>query len=275
MAHLHQGILYRKGTFRGNSNHSHASRLNGSSISLIVLQETKMGNSKILVVEDDRNLLDVLKYNLSKEGYDVLTAADGIEAIDVARSKKPDLIALDIMLPRMDGFEVCRILRREMTVPILMLTAKAEETDKVVGLELGADDYMTKPFSIREFLARIRAMLRRTEMVIAASSTQEAITSLIKVGKMEIDFARHTVSRSGTAIDLSPKEFDLLAFLIKNRGQVFSRDQLLEKVWGYDYAGDTRTVDVHIRWLRQKIEADPATPGRLLTVRGIGYKFEG
>jgi two-component system OmpR family response regulator len=234
-----------------------------------------MGNSKILVVEDDRNLLDVLKYNLSKEGYDVLTAADGIEAVDAARSKKPDLIVLDIMLPRMDGFEVCRILRREMTVPILMLTAKAEETDKVVGLELGADDYMTKPFSIREFLARIRAMLRRTEMIIAASSAQEAIPSLIKVGEMEIDFARHTVSRSGTAIDLSPKEFDLLAFLIKNRGQVFSRDQLLEKVWGYDYAGDTRTVDVHIRWLRQKIETDPATPGHLLTVRGIGYKFEG
>ena len=206
-----------------------------------------MGSSKILVVEDDRNLLDVLKYNLSKEGYDVVTAADGIEALDAARSKKPDLIVLDIMLPRMDGFEVCRILRREMTLPILMLTAKAEETDKVVGLELGADDYMTKPFSIREFLARIRAMLRRTEMIIAASSAPEAISSLIKVGEMEIDLARHTVSRSGTAIDLSPKEFDLLAFLIKNKGQVFSRDQLLEKVWGYDYAGDTRTVDVHIR----------------------------
>jgi two-component system OmpR family response regulator len=234
-----------------------------------------MGSSKILVVEDDQNLLDVLKYNLAKEGYDVLTAADGIEALDVARSNKPDLIVLDIMLPRMDGFEVCRILRREMTVPILMLTAKAEETDKVVGLELGADDYMTKPFSIREFLARIRAMLRRAEMMIAASSSQETIPSLIKVSELEIDLARHTVSRSGTLIDLSHKEFDLLAFLIKNRGQVFSRDQLLEKVWGYDYAGDTRTVDVHIRWLRQKIEVDPATPGHLLTVRGIGYKFEG
>ena len=234
-----------------------------------------MGNSKILVVEDDRNLLDVLKYNLDKEGYDVLTAADGIEALDAARSKKPDLIVLDIMLPRLDGFEVCRILRREMTVPILMLTAKAEETDKVVGLELGADDYMTKPFSIREFLARIRAMLRRAEMMTAVSSAQEAISSLIKVGELEIDLARHTVSRSGALIDLSPKEFDLLAFLIKNRGQVFSRDQLLEKVWGYDYAGDTRTVDVHIRWLRQKVEVDAATPGQLLTVRGIGYKFEG
>ncbi len=234
-----------------------------------------MGNSKILVVEDDRNLLDVLKYNLAKEGNDVLTAADGIEALDVARSKKPNLIVLDIMLPKLDGFEVCRILRREMTVPILMLTAKAEETDKVVGLELGADDYMTKPFSMREFLARIRAMLRRAEMMTATSSAQEAIPSLIKVGELEIDFARHKVSRSGTIIDLSPKEFDLLAFLIKNKEQVFSRDQLLEKVWGYDYAGDTRTVDVHIRWLRQKIEADPASPGHLLTVRGIGYKFEG
>lgn len=234
-----------------------------------------MGNSKILVVEDDRNLLDVLKYNLAKEGNDVLTAADGIEALDVARSKKPNLIVLDIMLPKLDGFEVCRILRREMTVPILMLTAKAEETDKVVGLELGADDYMTKPFSMREFLARIRAMLRRAEMMTATSSAQEAIPSLIKVGELEIDFARHKVSRSGTIIDLSPKEFDLLAFLIKNKEQVFSRDQLLEKVWGYDYAGDTRTVDVHIRWLRQKIEADPASPGHILTVRGIGYKFEG
>jgi two-component system OmpR family response regulator len=234
-----------------------------------------MGSSKILVVEDDLNLQDVLKYNLAKEGYDVLTASDGIEALDVARSKKPDLIVLDVMLPRMDGLEVCRILRREMTVPILMLTAKAEETDKVVGLELGADDYMTKPFSIREFLARIRAMLRRSEMMAAASSTQEAIPSAIKVGELEIDLAGHTVSRSGTLVDLSHKEFDLLAFLVKNKGQVFSREQLLEKVWGYDFAGDTRTVDVHIRWLRQKIEIDPASPAHLLTVRGIFYKFDG
>jgi two-component system OmpR family response regulator len=180
------------------------------------------------------------------------------------------------MLPVLDGFEVCRILRREMTTPILMLTAKAEETDKVVGLELGADDYMTKPFSMREFLARVKAMLRRAEMMkTAASPTQEMVSSLIKVGEIEVDLARHTVSRSGTFIDLSLKEFDLLAFLARNREQVFSRDQLLEKVWGYDYAGDTRTVDVHMRWLRQKIESDPANPKHLLTVRGIGYKFEG
>jgi two-component system OmpR family response regulator len=235
-----------------------------------------MPGNKVLLVEDDRTLLDVLKYNLTKEGHDVITASDGVEALDVARDKKPDLIVLDVMLPKLDGFEVCRILRGEMTVPILMLTAKAGETDKVVGLELGADDYMTKPFSMREFLARIRAMLRRAEMMrIAASSVQETAPSIIKVGDLEIDFARHKVSQSGTSIDLSPKEFDLLTFLVKNREQVFSRDQLLEKVWGYDYAGDTRTVDVHLRWLRQKIEVDPANPGHLLTVRGIGYKFEG
>jgi two-component system OmpR family response regulator len=235
-----------------------------------------MSGSKILVVEDDRNLLEVLKYNLAKEGYAVVTATDGVQALDVARSEKPDLIVLDIMLPKLDGFEVCRILRGETTTPILMLTAKAGETDKVVGLELGADDYMTKPFSMREFLARIRAMLRRAEMIkIAASSTKETIPSLVKIGELEIDFARHKVSRANSVIDLSPKEFDLLAFLFKNREQVFSRDQLLEKIWGYDYTGDTRTVDVHIRWLRQKIEYDPANPKHLLTVRGIGYKFEG
>ena len=235
-----------------------------------------MPGNKVLLVEDDRTLLDVLKYNLTKEGHDVITACDGVEALNVARDKKPDLIVLDVMLPKLDGFEVCRILRREMTVPILMLTAKAGETDKVVGLELGADDYMTKPFSMREFLARIRAMLRRAEMMkMVESSAKETTPSIIKVGGLEIDFARHKVSQSGTTIDLSPKEFDLLAFLLKNREQVFSRDQLLEKVWGYDYAGDTRTVDVHIRWLRQKIEVDPANPRHLLTVRGIGYKFEG
>ena len=231
--------------------------------------------SKILVVEDDQTLLDVLKYNLTKEGYEVVTAIDGVQALEVARSKKPDLIVLDVMLPKLDGLEVCRIVRREMTVPILMLTAKTEEIDKVVGLELGADDYMTKPFSMRELLARIRAMIRRTEMMkqetIAVDKTTPAA---LKVGDLEVDFARHQVCRSGDVLDLSPKEFDLLAFLVSNRQRVFSRDYLLEKVWGYDYTGDTRTVDVHIRWLRQKIEVDPAHPKLLLTVRGVGYKFE-
>ncbi len=235
-----------------------------------------MAGRTILIVEDDKTLLDVLKYNLIKEGYTVVTAVDGVQAIEVAQSEKPDLIVLDIMLPKLDGFEVCRILRKEMTVPILMLTAKTEEIDKVVGLELGADDYLTKPFSMRELLARIRAMLRRVEMMKQETpSKQEVVPQAMKIANLEIDFARHQAWRGGLALDLSPREFELLAFLVRNREQVFSRDHLLEKVWGYDYAGDTRTVDVHIRWLRQKIEDDPSHPAHLLTARGVGYKFEG
>jgi DNA-binding response OmpR family regulator len=232
----------------------------------------KMADNKVLIVEDDVNLLETLKYNLRKEGYDVVTASDGEQAIEAARRENPDLLILDVMLPKMSGFEVCRVLRQEMIVPILMLTAKADETDKIVGLEIGADDYMTKPFSIRELLARVRAMLRRTKMTEASSATGPVS---IKIGDLEVDIARHQASLSGVVLELSPKEFDLLAFLAKNKGLVFSREQLLEKVWGYDYAGDTRTVDVHIRWLRQKIEADPAYPERLVTVRGTGYKLEG
>ena len=235
-----------------------------------------MAGRTILIVEDDKTLLDVLKYNLIKEGYTVVTAVDGVQAIEVAQSEKPDLIVLDIMLPKLDGFEVCRILRKEMTVPILMLTAKTEEIDKVVGLELGADDYLTKPFSMRELLARIRAMLRRVEMMKQETpSKQEVVPQAMKIANLEIDFARHQAWRGGLALDLSPREFELLAFLVRNREQVFSRDHLLEKVWGYDYAGDTRTVDVHIRWLRQKIEDAPSPPAHLLTARGVGYKYEG
>jgi len=234
-----------------------------------------MAGNKILVVEDDKTLLDVLKYNLLKENYLVVTAVDGVQALEVARSENPDLIVLDIMLPKLDGFEVCRILRREMIVPILMLTAKTEEIDKVVGFELGADDYLTKPFSLRELLARIRAMLLRVEMMKQeALSKMETVPPAIKIPNLEVDTARHQVWRGGLALDLSPREFELLAFLVRNRGQVFTRDHLLERVWGYDYAGDTRTVDVHIRWLRQKIEDDPSHPEHLLPVRGVGYKFE-
>jgi two-component system OmpR family response regulator len=229
-------------------------------------------NDKILIIEDDRNLLDTLKYNLRKEGYNIVTAVDGAEALDVARREKPDIIILDIMLPKMSGFEVCRILRGEMIVPILMLTAKIEETDKIVGLEIGADDYMTKPFSLRELLARVRAMLRRAKMVEMQPGPREA---LLKVGDIEVDTARHKASKGATMLQLTPKEFDLLAFLARNKGFVFNRDQLLEKVWGYDFAGDTRTVDVHISWLRQKIETDPNNPKYLVTVRGTGYKLEG
>jgi len=228
--------------------------------------------AKILVVEDDRNLLDTLRYNLRKEGYNVVAAVDGVEALDVARREKPDLIILDIMLPKLSGFEVCRILRKEMTVLIMMLTAKHEEVDKIVGLEIGADDYMTKPFSMRELLARLGAMLRRAKMTETQPGSGEAV---LKVGDIEVDIARHKASRGVTGLELTPKEFDLLAFLARNKGFVFSRDQLLERVWGYDFAGDTRTVDVHIRWLRQKIETDPNNPEHLITVRGTGYKLEG
>lgn len=229
-------------------------------------------SNKILVVEDDRNLLDSIKYNLHKEGYEVVTAADGAEAMEIARKEKPDLILLDVMLPEVSGLEVCRILRKELTTPILMLTARVEETDKVVGLEIGADDYMTKPFSLRELIARVRAMLRRANMTETQPRDQR---DMLTIGDIKVDIARHQASKGTTALALTPKEFDLLVFLARNKGFVFSRNQLLEKVWGYDFAGDTRTVDVHIRWLRQKIEDNPEEPKLLITVRGAGYKFEG
>lgn len=201
----------------------------------------------------------------------MLTAADGVQALEIARSQRPDLIVLDIMLPELNGLDVCRILRKDMTVPILMLTAKGEEIDKLVGLEIGADDYMTKPFSMRELLARIRAMLRRAKMTVSKSPEE----ATVNIGNLAIDTPRRRATLGSMALDLTQKEFDLLAFLARNRGLVFSREQLLEKVWGYDYAGGTRTVDVHIRWLREKIETNPAKPERLITVRGVGYKLEG
>lgn len=227
---------------------------------------------KILVVEDDLNLLATLRYNLRKEGYDVVTAADGAEALEAARREKPDLLILDVMLPKLSGLEVCRILRSEMPVPILMLTAKTDETDKIIGLGIGADDYMTKPFSIRELTARIAAMLRRVKMMQQPAEDKD---TLLKYHDIEIDTASHTVKIKGETADFNPKEFDLLKLFIKNKGLVLSREQILEKVWGYDYDGDTRTVDVHVRWLREKIEEDPQKPILLLTVRGSGYKMEG
>ena len=230
---------------------------------------------KVLVVEDDSTLLGVIKYNLVKEGYTAITASDGAQAIEAARKERPDLIILDIMLPKLDGLEVCRILRHESNIPIIMLTARSEEIDKVVGLEIGADDYMTKPFSVKELMARIKALLRRSE--IAGQQSDPSTTahlSAIRAGDFEIDVERHTVSCRGSTIELTPKEFDLLACLMRNKGRVMSRDHLLEKVWGYDFDGESRTVDVHIRWLRGKIEDDAAQPRHLITVRGVGYKFE-
>ncbi len=229
-----------------------------------------MADSKVLIVEDDKTLLSVLEYNLAKEGYNVVSATDGIQALEIARKEKPDLIILDIMLPKMSGFEVCRILRKEMTAPILILTAKDDEIDKIAGLDLGADDYMTKPFSMRELLARARAMLRRAEMQVPKLAAENQL----KLGDIEVDIRRHTVTKGGNILSLTPKEFDLFTFLASNKGLVFSRDQLLEKIWGYDYFGNTRTVDVHIRWLREKIENNPNKPKRLVTVRGVGYKLE-
>ncbi len=228
-----------------------------------------MDSKKILLVEDDRNLLHVLDYNLTREGYNVITAVDGVAALDMAREQRPVLIILDLMLPGLDGFEVCRILRKEMSTPILMLTAKDEEVDKIVGLEIGADDYMTKPFSMRELLARVRAMLRRVGMIEPSREDMP-----LCLGNLEIDTSRRIVTVDGRSLKMTAKEFDVLAFLARNKGIVFSRQRLLEKVWGYEYAGNTRTVDVHIRRLRQKIEASPGRPKRLLTVRGVGYKLE-
>jgi two-component system OmpR family response regulator len=234
-----------------------------------------MSNYKVLIVEDDETLRSVLRYNLIKEGYETIIAGDGVQAVDLARQEKPDLIILDLMLPKMDGLEVCRVLRKEMIVPILMLTARAEEIDKIVGLEMGADDYLTKPFSMRELLARVRAMLRRTEMMRRTARDETADLPVIHIGKLEIDPSRHSILKAGQPLELTPKEFDLLVFLARNRGQVFNRDTLLAKVWGYDYAGDTRTVDVHMRWLREKVEDDPDSPKLLITLRGVGYKLEG
>ena len=227
---------------------------------------------RVLLVEDDPSILATLKYNFGMEGYEVLVALDGAEALTLARSRSPSLIVLDVMLPIMSGTEVCRSLRAEGdTVPILMLTARTEEVDRVVGLEIGADDYMVKPFSVREVVAKVAAMLRRVEMLTAEGADQPE--ERLSIGDMIIDLAGREVSRDGIVIHLRPKEYDLLVYLAQDRGRAFSRDQLLQHVWGYDYAGDTRTVDVHVRWLRQKIEENPSAPEHVLTVRGMGYRF--
>jgi DNA-binding response OmpR family regulator len=233
--------------------------------------------SSILVVEDDLTLLETLEYNLAGEGYKVITAADGLTALEVAREEQPDLIVLDLMLPRLDGFEVCRILRRETSVPILMLTARADEVDRVVGLEVGADDYLTKPFSMRELLARVKALLRRVRLIREEMAGEKGAPGAeqLAFGDLVIDLDRREVLVKGESLRLKPKEFDLLVFLARHPGMALSRDLLLERVWGWDYGGGSRTVDVHVRWLREKVEANPANPERIVTVRGVGYCFEG
>ncbi|WP_422448387.1 response regulator YycF [Thermoanaerobacterium sp. DL9XJH110] len=225
-------------------------------------------NEKILVVDDEKPIVDILKYNLTREGYSVLAAYDGDEAVRVAESAEPDLILLDIMLPKMDGFTVCKKLREKMTCPIIMLTAKGEEVDKVLGLELGADDYITKPFSMRELMARVKANLRRVTLSGAAGDQQ-----VIKVKDLELDLKSFQVKKRGKPLELTFREFELLKFLATQAGQVFSREKLLEEVWGYEYYGDIRTVDVTVRRLREKVEDDSANPTYILTKRGIGYYF--
>jgi two-component system alkaline phosphatase synthesis response regulator PhoP len=230
----------------------------------------------ILVVEDDAPLRDTLAYNLRAEGYQVLTASDGVTALDIARQKPVSLVLLDLMLPRLDGLEVCRQLRSKpetADIAILMLTARVEETDLVVGLELGADDYVTKPYAWNELRARIRALLRRGAHK-GAVDTADGVRQLA-AGDLTVDLDRREVLRRGEEITLPARLFDLLVYFMRNRGNVLTRDQLLEKVWGYDFEGDTRTIDVHIRWLRERIEDDPANPQLIQTVRGVGYRFKG
>ena len=221
----------------------------------------------ILVVDDEPTLRETLAEALDADGFRVVTAADGREALSRFREQQPDLVVLDLMLPELSGIEVCRIIRAESGVPIVMLTAKTSELDKVVGLELGADDYVTKPFSLRELTARIRALLRRTEQLA------EAPMPLVELGALTVDLAGHRLLSDGERVPLKPKVFELLAYLLRHPGQVLTREQLLEHVWGYDYAGETRTVDVHIHWLRAAIEPEPAEPIYLHTVRGVGYVF--
>lgn len=224
----------------------------------------------VLVVEDEENLLAALRYNLEHDGHSVLTAADGAKGLETARAASPDLIILDVMLPGLDGLEVCRILRRESDAPILMLTAKGEEIDRVVGLELGADDYVAKPFSMRELMARVRALMRRPR-----SRTAGPRGETLQAGPLMLDTEAHSARLSGDELRLKPREFDLLALFMRNPGRAFTRDQILERLWGHDYIGDVRTVDVHVRWLREKIEAEPSAPTRIITIRGVGYRFEG
>ncbi|MBX3004363.1 MAG: response regulator transcription factor [Anaerolineales bacterium] len=228
---------------------------------------------KVLVVEDDAAIREALSYNLGREGYQVDTVADGAAALAAVRQSAPDVVILDLMLPGLDGFEVTRALRKDNNVPILMLTARDDEIDRVLGLEMGADDYLTKPFSMRELLARVKAMLRRVEMEHTAH--RPAVAETVASGNLAIDLARHEVTLDGAVLDLKPKEYELLLFLMQNRGRAYTREQLLEQVWGWEFSGGSRTVDVHVRWLRARIEADAEQPQRIITVRGVGYRFEG
>ena len=229
-----------------------------------------MDIKKILIIEDEKSIADIIKFNLVKEGFEIDTAYDGKTGLDKALSLKPDLILLDVMLPEMDGFQVCKRIRETSTVPILILTAKEEEVDKVLGLELGADDYITKPFSMRELVARIKANIRRTDLI---ASLQNAPADVQEFGNLAIDMNRYEVRKEGVPLELTLREFELLKYLAGRENHVFSREQLLEEVWGYEYYGDIRTVDVTVRRLREKLEDNSSDPKYIMTKRGIGYYF--
>jgi two-component system, OmpR family, response regulator RegX3 len=225
---------------------------------------------RVLLVEDEDSLAESIRYSLEREGYAVTVAADGRKAIERFRSDTPDLVILDLMLPELSGLDVCRMIREESTVPIVMVTAKDSEADKVTGLELGADDYVTKPFSIRELVSRVRAHLRRARMQAPASHEE-----ILVGGPIEMDVGRHEVRVGEDLIAFPPKEFELLEAFLRRKGRLLTRDHLIEEIWGYDYVGDTKTLDVHVKRIRQKIEPDPHDPALLVTVRGLGYKFTG
>ncbi len=227
---------------------------------------------KVLVVEDEKNISDIIKLNLIKEGYEVVCAYDGQEALDLSLQVDPDLILLDVMLPAIDGFQVCRKIRSRSNVPIIMLTAKEEEVDKVLGLELGADDYVTKPFGMRELIARVKANIRRREFDAVSEVKADAGPSLVSED-LSIDFGRYEVKKDGEVLELTKREFELLKFLATQENQVFTREQLLKDVWGYEYYGDIRTVDVTVRRMREKLEDDPSSPRFIMTKRGVGYYF--
>ncbi len=224
---------------------------------------------KILIVDDEKNIVDILRFNLKKEGFETIEAYDGRAGYEMALREDPDLILLDIMLPEMDGFTVCKKIRQEKETPILMITAKEEEVDKVLGLELGADDYITKPFSPRELMARVKANLRRLNEEVPTNTSKD----ILNYGALSIDINRYEVKRDGKLLDLTLREFELVKFLAQQKGQIFSRESLLEKVWGYEYYGDVRTVDVTVRRLREKLEKMPSAPEYILTKRGVGYYF--
>ncbi len=228
-------------------------------------------NNTILLADDDEMIVDALRFQLEREGFGVLTAYDGAEALQLARSKDPDLVLLDVLMPKMHGWEVCKEIRSESMVPILMLTARGEEMDRVMGLELGADDYIVKPFSFRELLARIRANLRRVQF--SDQETERERDKLLEVGPISIDRKRHLVTRHGEAVNLSQREYDVLVALLDAEGAVLQRGELLDSVWGEEWIGDPRTLDVHIRWCREKLEDNPSKPKLIRTVRGVGYRL--